>query len=269
MNTISETIIIAGIGIHSGKEVTMEITPTTEKGIYFEFNDHLIQVDIKNIAANHLRSTILTNRTVKIQTPEHFLAACYAMELTNIKVKLSSYELPIMDGSAINFIEFIQPFIVSLPNIKRSLTVISENIHFSHNDSHYFLFPAPNLRVTIALSYPNHWLKSMIYSFNYTKKAFIDEICPARTYGFTHEIEQLKKQDLIKGGSLDNAILISDEGYVNELRFDNEIIRHKLLDFFGDFYISGSYLQANCVLIKPSHEGNCGLLKELKSQRII
>ena len=109
----------------------------------------------------------------------------------------------------------------------------------------------------------------MIYSFNYSKNTFIDEICPARTYGFTHEIEQLKKQGLIKGGSLDNAILISDEGYENKLRFDNEIIRHKLLDFFGDFYISGSQLQANCILIKPSHEGNCGLLKELKSQKII
>lgn len=263
MNTINKKIIIKGVGIHSGQHVTMELESYSEPGISFIYKNQIVKVAVSNIGTNHLRSTTLTNETITIQTPEHFLAACYALELTNIKVTLSNLELPILDGSAIDFITQIEPYLIKITKNTRKELKVSENIHFSLNDSHYFLFPSDALKITVALDYPNHWLKSMTYSFTYSNKGFIKHIAPARTYGFTFEIDQLKEKGLIKGGSLENAILISDEGYVNELRFDDEIIRHKLLDFIGDFFISGEQLKANCILFKPSHQGNCGLLKYL------
>ena len=191
------------------------------------------------------------------------MAACYALQLTNIKVLLSANELPILDGSAVQFIHQIKPFLMPIQGADPKELIVSEDIHYSLDGSHYFLFPSDKLTITVALSYPDHWLKSLTYSFRYSHDGFIQEIAPARTYGFTHEIGYLKDKGLIKGGSLDNALLISDSDYVNEPRFDNEIIRHKLLDFIGDFFISGHFLVANCLLIKPSHQGNCGLLKQL------
>lgn len=263
MNTLNKKITIKGVGIHSGEHVTMELESHSKPGISFIYNNQFVEVAVSNIGTNHLRSTTLTNGKITIQTPEHFLAACYALELTSIKVTISSLELPILDGSAIDFINQIQPYLIKITDNICSELKISDNIHFSLKDSHYFLFPSDTLKITVALDYPNHWLKSMTYSFTYSSEDFIKHIAPARTYGFTFEIDQLKEKGLIKGGSLDNAVLISDKGYVNDLRFDDEIIRHKLLDFIGDFFISGDQLQANCILFKPSHQGNCGLLKYL------
>ena len=123
--------------------------------------------------------------------------------------------------------------------------------------------PSNELKVSVYLSYPDHWIKSMCYVYTHSKETFFSDIASARTYGFTHEIEELKTRGLAKGGSLDKALVVSDEGYLNEPRFIDELARHKILDFLGDMSISGKEIQGQFVLIRPSHQGNCELLKQL------
>ena len=263
MNTLDKQVTFKGVGIHSGNDVVMNVFPINNDGIFFEYNQEIIEVSPATIGVNHIRSTSLDNGVIKIHTPEHFLAACYALDLSNIMVQLSSQELPIMDGSSMSFIKQLQPHLIKNKDKRKDKLIISENNHFTMNDSHYFAMPADVLSISVFLSYPNHWIKSMSFSYKHTYSNFLDSIASARTYGFTHEIDELKKQGLAKGGSLENALVISDEGYVNEPRFKDELARHKILDFIGDMSICGKELVGNFVLIKPSHICNCEFLKKL------
>ncbi|RAP23568.1 UDP-3-O-[3-hydroxymyristoyl] N-acetylglucosamine deacetylase [Candidatus Marinamargulisbacteria bacterium SCGC AG-343-K17] len=263
MNTLNKDVIFDGVGIHSGKPVKMVVSPSAQSGIRFKYDEEIIRVNIDAIGINHIRSTTLTNGKITIQTPEHFLAACYALKLTNMMVTLNELELPILDGSAIEFIQELQKEVVSVPSEKQEKLRINNDQHFTSNNAHYFTMPSNELNVSVYLSYPDHWIKSMCYVYTHSESAFISDIAPARTYGFTHEIEALKNSGLAKGGSLDNALVVADEGYLNEPRFVDELARHKILDFLGDMSISGKEIVGQFVLIKPSHQGNCELLKQL------
>src|SRR6056300_530554 len=112
MNTLNQSVIFEGIGIHSGKNVKMSVTPSSVDGISFEFNQQKVWVNVDAIGINHIRSTTLTNGSITIQTPEHFLAACYVLELSQITVKLDSEESPILDGSSIDFINQLKPHLI-------------------------------------------------------------------------------------------------------------------------------------------------------------
>ena len=262
MNTLRKDIIFRGVGIHSGEHVEMTLSPSNQEGIYFKFKNQLVEVKKESIGINHIRSTTLTNGHVSIHTPEHFLAACYALKLTNIIVSMNHSELPIMDGSAIELIQSMMDELVPIQN-KRSIFKVKEEVYFNVNDSHYYGFPSNELIISVILSYPNHWLKSMVYTYHHSKSEFITKIAPARTFGFTHEIDALRARGLAKGGSLDNALIISDSGYLNEPRFEDELARHKILDFIGDMSIMGQQLKGNFMIIRPSHHGNCEFLKSL------
>ncbi len=263
MNTLKNKVVFEGVGIHSGQDVTMTVKPSAHNGITFILNNQSIKVNTSSIGANHTRSTTLTNGHAIIQTPEHFLAACYALQLTNIDVILTNSELPILDGSAIIFLNKLNHELSSIPNQSMSKLIIKDDIHFKHNDSDYFGFPSDSFIVETYLSYPNDWLKSMSIKYEHNLSNFFNDIAPARTFGFKHEIETLKKHGLAKGGSLDNALIVSEDGFLNDPRFNDEIIRHKVLDFIGDMAISGKRLIGRFVTIKPSHHGNCEFLKIL------
>jgi UDP-3-O-[3-hydroxymyristoyl] N-acetylglucosamine deacetylase len=263
MNTLNQSVIFEGIGIHSGKNVKMSVTPSSVDGISFEFNQQKVWVNVDAIGINHIRSTTLTNGSITIQTPEHFLAACYVLELSQITVKLDSEELPILDGSSIDFINQLKPHLIEVTSKHKEKLTIHTDIQFNINNSYYFVMPAEELNISVFLSYPDQWIKSMGVTYVHSKEAFIQSIAPARTYGFTHEIEVLKAQGLAKGGSLDNALIVTDDGYMNTPRFDDELPRHKILDFIGDMSICGKEINGHFVLIRPSHLGNCEFLKKL------
>ena len=198
MKTLSKTLSISGIGIHSGERVTISLSPSTTSGINFHFQDSVIPANLSTVATNHIRSTQLSLNGVTVQTPEHLLSACYALQLTNIDVTLSASELPILDGSAIKFIEILEPYTTTLHK-KEDPFVISTDIHFETNGSHYFVSPARYYSIHAIISYPDHWVQSMSYSYLHTLENYKNEIARARTYGFTHEIEALHKNGLAKG----------------------------------------------------------------------
>ncbi len=263
MFTLKRDISFNGFGIHSGKKVELIVEPSHKPGIELYYNDQVIKISVEAIGINHLRSTTLSNQNVTIQTPEHFLAACYSLELTNIKVTLTHYEFPILDGSALLYIEKLKDNRIPLNKGSRGKVSITEDITFKLNDSSYYAFPNSGLSITAVLSYPNDWIKTMTYSYTHSVLSFIKEIAPARTYGFEREIDQLKAQGLAKGGSLDNALVISGDGYVNQPRFKNELVRHKILDFIGDIAILGKQIEGHFLIVKPSHHGNCEFIKSL------
>jgi UDP-3-O-[3-hydroxymyristoyl] N-acetylglucosamine deacetylase len=262
MNSINAPVIFEGVGIHTGKSVRMRVVPSKNSGISFVYHGGNVCVRSESIAFSHVRSTMLSNGQVSIQTPEHFLAACYALNITNIQVELSQPELPILDGSAVPFIEKLKPKRCPIYG-KRSVLTVDTDTVFRWENSCYLVQPATNLTISVVLFYKNHWIKSMVCVHQHSEESFVSQIAPARTYGFSNELDALKKQGLAKGGSLKNALLVSDTGYVNSPRFDNEMARHKVLDFIGDMAISGKEIRGEFTLIRPSHQGNCEFLKTL------
>ena len=265
MNTLSKEVKINGIGIHSGQEVEMLLCPSSQNGINFFFRNGTIPVNLSTVATNHIRSTQLESDGVIIQTPEHLLSACYALELTNIDIYLSESEVPILDGSSINFLEYLKPAVISL-NKKSPNFVLTKDVHFEYNGSYYFASPADHYLINAVISYPAHWVKTMSFHYTHSYENYKSHIAPARTYGFTHEIEILKKNNLAKGGSLDNALVIGDEDYVNQPRFNDELVRHKILDFIGDMAILNQQFLGAFTIIKPSHQGNIEFLKFLANE---
>ncbi|MEK9726903.1 MAG: UDP-3-O-acyl-N-acetylglucosamine deacetylase [Candidatus Margulisiibacteriota bacterium] len=264
MYTLKNNLSIPGIGIHSGKSVDMTISPSKpSKGIRFFLHGDLVSVSIQNIGVNHFRSTTLTNGKTTIQTPEHFLSACFALSLTDIDVNLSSNECPILDGSAIEFVKKLKPNRRKINTLYNSLQITSP-IEFKFQDSIYTARPSSNFLILATLSYPKHWLKQMKFEYEHSECHYIQQISKARTYGFTHEIEMLKANGLAKGGSLDNALVITDSGYLNEPRYKDELVRHKILDFIGDISIGYNRIQGEFNIYKPSHQANIAFLKYLE-----
>ena len=266
MFTLSKNIKISGIGIHSGQPVEMSIAPSMETGIAFDYQNSTIFIDVNNLSLNHIRSTSITNGTITVNTPEHFLSACYALQLTNINVKLSSSEVPILDGSAREFISHLKPHLKSI-EYKAPIFNCSQPYQFEINGSKYSVIPSDKFMIDATVSYPNHWLKDMSFFYEHSLDNYLNHISDARTYGFLEEVEALQKQGLAKGGSLDNALVISNTGYVNPTRFEDEIVRHKILDFIGDMAIAGVQWKGHFKLHKPSHQGNIAFLNYLLSRQ--
>ena len=262
MFTLSKIIKVNGIGIHSGQTVEMSVLPSLSQGISFEYQNSIVLVDTKNLSINHIRSTSITNGTVTINTPEHFLSACYALRLTNILVKLSSSELPILDGSAIDFIKYLKPN-RKIIEYEAPVFQFSKFQEFDLNGSKYSVIPSDKFIIDATVSYPKHWLKNVSFYYEHSLESYLSDISSARTYGFLEEVEALQRQGLAKGGSLENALVISDTGYVNFPRYHDEIARHKILDFIGDMAIAGRQWLGHFKLYKPSHQGNLSFLKFL------
>ena len=263
MNTLRKTVAFKGVGLHSGQEVHMTVSPANDSGITFHLNGEDIIVSKDAIGLNHMRATSLTNGSIQVQTPEHFLAACYALSLTNILVTLDHPEVPILDGSAIEFIHQLKPNMVAIESTSQSGMEIKDDAYFTCNGSHYYACPSDQLKITAVISYPNHWVKSMSYTYIHSLDQFIMDIAPARTYGFSHELDELNEKGLAKGGSLDNVLVVGGDDYLNPPRFSDELVRHKILDFMGDMAIGGKKLRGQFVIIRPSHQGNCEFLKQL------
>ena len=260
--TINETVVFDGIGIHSGKPVKMTVEPSKIHGITFEYKHKQIQLGVDVIGVNNIRSTTLTDGNITIQTPEHFLAACYALNITNIKVSLTDCELPILDGSAWPFIEQMKPKCRPL-TLSENWFNVSSNITFSDGESHYSAQPSDSYIIDASIVYQDRWVNTMSFRHDHSLATFEADIARARTYGFSDEVAWLKENGLAKGGGLENALVVTDSGYLNKPRFETEMVRHKILDFIGDMSIMNHRLKGHFTIERPSHRGNIQFMKHL------
>ena len=255
--TLRRTVTCAGIGLHSGHKVTLSLKPApADYGIRFQRADLgglEIPATITHLGGIEL-ATALNGGTGSVETVEHLLAALAAMQVDNVCIELNSPEVPIMDGSAAPFVYLVQDAgIKELPSPRKFLKVIRP-IALSHGDKRIALYPSDHFKVTYSISFDHPLLRHQSRSMSISEKTFIEEIAPARTFGFLKEVEMLRQKGLALGGSLDNAIVLGETGVLNNaLRFEDEFVRHKILDAIGDLALVGYPVIGHLVAHRAGH----------------
>ena len=292
--TITNQCSISGYGIHTGKKVKLKLYPAKENtGIVFQridLNDKpRVKAIFKNVASTN-RSTNIKDKNAEVQTIEHLMAAIFTLGIDNLLIKIDNVEVPILDGSSKKFTEILRnSTIKEQSSIKKSFKITKKHvIKIDENESYYQIEPSENFSVEVKLDYDARFLKNQIAVLEDINK-FEDQISSARTFSFLNEVDYLIKNNLIKGGNLDNSVIIVNEN-ANEdvkkylidkfgkenlsfeigkllnkkkLRFDNEPARHKLLDFIGDLSLIGSNIQGKITCFKPGHKSNYEFVKKL------
>jgi UDP-3-O-[3-hydroxymyristoyl] N-acetylglucosamine deacetylase len=239
--------------------VTLSLKPApADFGIRFRRTD-LGGLEV-TASADHVKginyATGLARDAVKVDTVEHLLAALVSLGIDNAIVELNSPEVPIMDGSSAPFIFLIQEAGVRDLNVARKYLKVLRPIALSQGDKRIALYPSDHFKVTYSIAYDHPLLRHQSRTMRITETSFIEEIAAARTFTFLKEVEQLRKQGLALGGSLENAVVVGDTGVLNNaLRFDDEFVRHKILDAIGDMALLGHPIIGHLV----AHRGGHGL----------
>ncbi len=296
-HTIQKSVTVSGVGLHTGVPVNMTFLPAKPgHGYKFQRVDlegsPIVNADVDNVV-DLSRGTTIEQGGARINTVEHTLAALVGLELDNVLIQLDGPEPPIMDGSSIQFIENLESAGLEEQNALRNFYEVTEEIRFKdrERDVEIAALPLNDYRLTVMVDYNSPVLGSQHASLTDIKQ-FPKEIGACRTFCFLHELEMLYKANLIKGGDLNNAIVIVDrviqddeldylaslfgkkkvevkkEGILNnvELRYKNEPARHKLLDLVGDLALAGRPLKAQILAARPGHAANVAFAKKIKRQ---
>ena len=264
--TISKAITYSGNGLHSGLPVHMRIVPSeVNTGITFVRTDlpgaPSVKADIRNVT-NTMRATTLEDGEAKVFTVEHILAAFYGMAIDNCIIELDSPEPPIADGGAATFVALIKEAGIVEQEAERYVHVLQGSYSIYEEDKFITIRPYDGFRVTFTSMNSHPMLGTQHADFEINPDVFEREIAPARTIGFTKEIEQLQAMGLAKGGSTDNVIVYDDTTCLSELKFPDELVRHKILDILGDLFLVG-HLKGHIIAVKSSHNLNSRLSREI------
>ena len=269
--TLNRPASFSGIGLHSGNRVNMTILPAPAgSGVRFRRVDlegkPEIEARVENIGETN-RSTTLTKGNVKVQTVEHVLAALAGYGIDNAVIELDANEPPIADGSSREFCKIIQAAGVASQAEKRESFTPSEPIELESGETLMTLFPDDSFKITCT-SADKLGRFTQFYSTEVTPETWEKELAHARTFCFFEEIEYLIKNGLIKGGSLENAVVIRDDAVLTTepLRYPEEFVRHKMLDIVGDLSLLGRPIRGHLIAVKPSHAANCEFAKLVQAQ---
>jgi len=255
--TLRRSISCAGIGLHSGRKVTLSLKPAPpDAGIRFRRTD-LGGLEIP-ASAEHVGgiqyATGLTRERATVETVEHLLAALVSSGVDNAIVELNTPEVPIMDGSAAPFIYLIQEAGIKRLAAPRRYLKVLRPITLSRGDKRIALYPSDHFKVTYSISFDHPLLRHQARTLRISEDSFAEEIAPARTFCFLKEVEMLRQNGLALGGSLDNAIVIGETGVLNSaLRFEDEFVRHKILDVIGDLALVGRPIIGHVVAHRGGH----------------
>ena len=276
--TLRRPVSCTGIGLHSGNKVTLSLKPApADFGIRFQRAD-LGGLEIP-ATVTHLGgiqyATGLTREAVSVETVEHLLAALTALGIDNVIVELNTPEVPIMDGSAAPFVYLIlnEAGVKRLPVARRYLKVLRP-ISLTQGDKRIALYPSDHFKVTYSISFDHPLIRHQSRTMKITEEAFVEDIAPARTFGFLKEVEMLRQRGLALGGSLDNAIVLGETGVLNNaLRFEDEFVRHKMLDVIGDLALVGFPVIGHLVAHRGGHALHTSfaarILEEVDAWRIV
>jgi UDP-3-O-[3-hydroxymyristoyl] N-acetylglucosamine deacetylase len=263
--TLRRQVSCAGIGLHSGTKVSLTLKPAPAgTGIVFRRTD--LGVDIPASVA-HVKSlhyaTVLGRDHATVETVEHLLAALVSAGVDNVVIELSQREVPIMDGSSAPFLYLIQEAgIKKLPTARRYLKVLRP-VTVAQGDKHIAIYPSDHFKVSYTISFDHPLLRHQSRTTRITEQSFADDIAAARTFGFLKEVEWMRQQGLALGGSLENAIVIGDTGVLNALRFEDEFVRHKILDAVGDLALLGHPVLGHVVAHRAGHALHTSLAAQL------
>ena len=269
--TLNKPISAAGVGLHTGQRVEMTLRPASEDiGIRFRRLDihpeQEIHANAHNVTDTKLGTTI-TQNDASIMTVEHLLAAFSGLGIDNAYVDIHGPEVPIMDGSAASFILLVELAGIKEQKAPKKFLRIKKNVRVEDNGKFAEFKPYNGYRLSFQIEFEHPMIQNKLteFTFDFSTLNFLDQISRARTFGFLKEIETLRANNLALGGSLDNAIVLDDYRILNQdgLRFDDELVRHKILDAIGDLYLMGHILVGEFNGFKSGHELNNKLIRKL------
>jgi UDP-3-O-[3-hydroxymyristoyl] N-acetylglucosamine deacetylase / 3-hydroxyacyl-[acyl-carrier-protein] dehydratase len=269
--TINQPVNYSGIGLHSGNRVTMSFLPAPpNSGIRFRRIDlegkPEIEARVENVVENN-RSTTLAKGNTRIHTVEHVLATFAGYGIDNAVIELDANEPPIADGSAREYCKMIQEAGIVPQEERREPYAVTAPIELTMGETVMTLFPDEGFKISCT-SADKQGRFTQFYSTEVSPKSWEDDLAHARTFCFFEEIEYLIKNGLIKGGSLENAVVIRDDAVLTTepLRYPEEFVRHKMLDIVGDLSLLGRPLHGHLIAVKPSHAANCEMVRRISAQ---
>lgn len=268
--TLNKVTTISGIGLHSGARINLTMRPATANtGIIFHRTDGEQVVDIKACSANVVdtrMATVLGAHGMTVSTIEHFMAALAAFGIDNLHVDIDGPEVPVLDGSAAQFVREIQQAGIRTLDSSRKFVAIRKPLEIIEGEKRISIIPSRFFRISFDIAFDHPAISVQNYSMKFSTETFCKEIAPARTFGFLHEVEYLKANGLARGGSLENAVVIDDKGVMNPegLRYQDEFVRHKILDSFGDFSLLGAPLLGHIRAFKAGHDLNAKMVRVIE-----
>ncbi|MDX1775589.1 MAG: UDP-3-O-acyl-N-acetylglucosamine deacetylase [Desulfobulbales bacterium] len=268
-NTIRKTVHSTGIGLHSGAHINMTLSPGgANTGIRFIRRDLDSKTPVPafmNRVVDTTLATTISEDDVSIATTEHLLAAINGLSIDNINIELDGPEVPIMDGSSAPFVDLLLEAGISRQKSYRRLVKITREISFRDGDRHISIYPYDGFKVTAEINFKHDTIKRQVYSLAVTPEKFVSEISKARTFGFLEDVEILQKNGLALGASLDNAVGVDENGVLNKegLRFENEFVRHKIIDIIGDMTLLGCPVLGHIVAYKSGHSQHLSLMEAI------
>ncbi len=267
--TIKKEVSFQGIGLHTGKYATVKLKPAArDTGIVFYRldKDAIIKAGIHAVIDTAFATTIGYNG-VKIKTVEHLMAAAAGLGIDNLLIEVNGPEIPILDGSSTELVGIILEAGIAKQAKKISYLKITSPVVYEDAHSRIMALPYEGRAISYHMSFNHKILGDQDLSLEFDEMSFAKEIAPARTFGFLKDIEMLRANGLAKGGSLDNAIIVSDEGVLNAsgLRFRDEFVRHKVLDAVGDLSLIGLPIEGHIKMERSGHTANLNFLKKLLS----
>ena len=266
--TISRAVKISGVGLHTGVDVNLKLRPAPENTGYIFVRTDLDNFEIPasvEYVSHCSYATTLMRRGVVLSTCEHLLSALRGSGIDNCFIELDNIEIPILDGSSEDWIDLLSKAGVKELNSPRRTLRVLKKVDIDEDGRKMSVEPSKNFEIECMIDFSHPFIKRQAFHFVMENGSFGKQIASARTFGFTHEIEMLRKANLALGGSLDNAIVLTPDGMLNEtpLRFDDEFVRHKILDIIGDVALLGMPLQGKITAEKSGHAVHAALMSKL------
>ncbi len=264
--TLSKVIDFEGIGLHSGEKVKIVLTPAAlDTGIKFKINKSLIPATWKNAIVSQLCTRIKSNNDA-ISTIEHLMAAISGLGITNLLIKINSNEVPILDGSSKEFVEKIKNIGIKEQKKPQKILKILKKVEYKAKEKFIRITPSEKniLSIDYTIDYKDQFIKKQSLKYIHSESNFL-KIYMSRTFCLHNDLERIFSMGLAKGGSLENAIVVSGNKILNQsgLRYTDEFVRHKILDCIGDLYLAGCQIWGNLVTYQGGHELNLRLLREI------
>lgn len=265
--TLDHSIRCSGIGLHSGRKIQLILHPSAEDtGITFIRSDLGIEIPARSSFVTDTRlCTTIGNGEASISTVEHLLSALAGLGVDNARIEVSGPEVPIMDGSSAPFVFLIQCAGIREQAKPKRVMRIQKRVEVKEGDKRCALYPAAGFKIAYLLDYDHPMLRNRRVEIDFSRQAYTREISRARTFGFLHEIEALQKAGLALGGSLENAIVLDKHRVINDggLRYEDECVRHKILDTLGDLSLAGMPIVGAFEGERTGHEMNHKLVETL------
>ena len=272
--TIRKSFSLNGIGLHSGKKVKITVEPAkVNNGIKFIrtdlTKDNIVPALWSNVSSTNLCTTISNEKGVSVSTIEHLMSSLSGMHIDNANILINNLEVPIMDGSSLPFVEELENSGMEIQEIPRKIISVKKEIFVSNKDSYAKIAPNKQFSIDFEIDFESQLVSKQACQLQLINGNYKTDVSSARTFGFEKDVDYLQANGLALGGSLDNAVVVGEKDILNKegLRFNDEFVRHKILDSIGDLYLAGKPIQGYFYGSKSGHFLNNQLLRELFSDK--